>query len=108
MKVRTRKIPVTVPTKTVHFAPTVSTSMVEAMSVASFVSVHGDESRDTPKTSTEAAVSGSCGNEETRDLSSSATQKSKSEALEFDRLSIESNCSNSSQKRQQSSSSRLK
>ena len=34
--------PVTVPTKTVHFAPTVSTSMVETMSVASFVSVHGD------------------------------------------------------------------
>ena len=50
-------------------------------SIASLVSVHGDEFLDTSKTSTEVAVSGSCGNAETRDLSSSATQKFKSEAL---------------------------
>ena len=107
MKVRTMKVPVTVPTKAVHFVPTVSTSMVQTMSVASFVSVHGDESHDTPKTSTEAAVSASAGNAENRDLTSSEAQKSKSEALEFNRLSIGSNCSKSSQRRQQSSSSRL-
>ena len=100
MKVWTMKLPVTVSSKTVHFAPTVVTSMVETMSFASFVSVHGDDPHDTPPTSTEAAVSGSCGNAETRDLSSSATQKSKSEALQVDRLSIGSNCSNGSQKRQ--------
>ena len=108
MKVRTGKVPVTVPTKTVDFAPTVSTSRVETMSVASFMLVHGDEYRDYPKTGTEAAVSGSCESSGKRDLSSSETQKSKSVSLEFDRLSIGSNCSDSSQKRQQSSSSRLK
>ena len=77
-------------------------------SVASLISVHGDESRDTLKPCTETAVSESCGNAETTGMRSSATQKSKREVLEFDRLSIGSNCSNSSQETQQSSSSRLK
>ena len=50
--------------KTVHFAPTVSTSMVKTMSVAPFVSVHGDEPHNAQPTSTEAAVFGCCGNAE--------------------------------------------
>ena len=77
MKVRTRKLPVTVPLKTGHFARTVSTSMVETLSVTSFVSVQSDESHDTPETSTEAAVSGSCGNAEIGHLSPSATHNPK-------------------------------
>ena len=92
-KVQTLKVTVTVPTKTVYFGPTVTTSTVVAMSVASFVSVHGDESHDTSKTSTESAVSGSCGDADKRDLIPSETRKSKSEALDFERLSIGSNCS---------------
>ena len=78
-KVGTRKVPVTVPTKTVFFVPTVSNSMVENMSVSSFVSVHCGESHDTPKTSAEAAVFRSCGNAEKRYLISRKTQKSESE-----------------------------
>ena len=62
--------------------------MVETQSVASFVSVLGVESPDTPPASTEAAVFGSCENAEKRDLSSSEAQKSKSETLDFDTLSI--------------------
>ena len=61
-----------------------------------------------PTTSTELAVSASGGNAKKNNLSSSETQKTKSGALEFDRLSLGSNCSNGSQKRQQSSSSHLK
>ena len=78
--------------------------MVEAQSVASFVSVLGVESPDTPTKSSEAAVFGSCDNEEKRDLSSSEAQKSKSETLVFDRLSNWWNSSISSQKKQQPSS----
>ena len=69
------------------------------MSVASFVSVHGDQSHNTPSTSTKAALPASCRNAEKRDLSSSRSKKSKSEALEFDRLSIGSHCSNISPKK---------
>ena len=43
MKVQSMKVPLTVPSKTVTFTPTVSTSKVETMSVASFVSFHGDD-----------------------------------------------------------------
>ena len=60
------------------------------------MSVHGDESHDTSLTSTEAAVSGSCGTSEKKGPSSSEAQKSKSERLRFDRLSTGSNCCNSS------------
>ena len=73
MNLRTMKVPVTVRLKPVPFAPTVGTSMLETMSVASFVPVHGDESRNTPPTSREAAVSGSCGNAEKKLLNSSET-----------------------------------
>ena len=48
--------------------------MVETQLVASFVSVHGNEFRDTPPMSTEAAVSGSCENAEKTDLSSKILQ----------------------------------
>ena len=71
--------------------------MMKTISVASFVSVDDEESHNTPPTSTESAVFGSYGNTDKTDLSSSEAQKSKSEALDFDRLPIGSNCSNSSQ-----------
>ena len=103
-KFRTMKVPVTVPSKAAQFAPAVRASIVETMPVMSFVSVHGDESHDTPPPSTEAAF-GSCGNAERKNLTSSGAQKFKNEKLETDRLSVGSNCSNSSQKRQESLSS---
>ena len=108
MKVRTMKVPVTVLLRTVFFGPTMNTSMVETMSVATFVSFHGDECHDTPPKSMEATVTGSCGKAEKKDLISAVTQKSKSDTLDFERLSVGSNFSNSSQSRQQSSSNRLK
>ena len=70
--------------------------MVERMSVGSFVSVHGDEFRDTSPTSTEAVVSESCGTTEKGDLSSHEAEETKSETLDYDWLSIGSNCSDSS------------
>ena len=71
------KIPVAVLSKTVDFASTVGTSMLETMSV------YGDKSHNTPPTSTEAAMFGSCGNAQKKDLSSSKTPKCKSEALKL-------------------------
>ena len=101
-------VPVTAPSKTEQFAQILSNSMVETQSVASFVSVYGNASQDTPPTSAEAEVTGNCKNAEKTDLSSSEAQKSKSETLNFDRLSTGLNCSKNSRKRQQSSISRLK
>ena len=86
MKVGTMEVPLASPIKTVLFVPTVSTSMVETISVGSFVSVHGDESHDTPPTSTDPTVSASCGSAKKRDLSSSSAEKIKSGALDFDCL----------------------
>ena len=98
-------VAMTVSWKTVHFLPTVSTSMRETKSVASFVSVHADEPHDTPLTSTKAATPGNCGKAEKEDLREA--QKSKSETLDVHRLSTGSNCSNS-QGRQKLATSRLK
>ena len=50
MKVWTVKVPVTVPSKTVHFAPTMSISMVVKMPVTSIVLVHGNDSDKTSPT----------------------------------------------------------
>ena len=61
MKLPIMNIPVTVPSKSIQFAPTVSTSMVDTFSVASFVSVKDDEAHNSPPTKTEAAVFGSYG-----------------------------------------------
>ena len=108
IKLRTMQVSVADPSKTVRLAPIVSTKFLVSMSVASFVSVRGEGYRDTPPTTPEATVSGSFGNAEKRDLSSKEAQKSKSERLEFDRLSIGPNCSIDGQKRQQLSSSPLK
>ena len=58
----TKKVSVTFSSKTVQLATTVSVSMVDTQSAALFVSVHGDEFRDTPPTNTEAAIYGSCEN----------------------------------------------
>ena len=68
MEMRTMKVPVTVPTKTLYSAPAVFTSVVDTMSVSSFVSIHGNDSHSIPTTSTEAAVSAICGNAEKSDL----------------------------------------
>ena len=81
-------VPVTVTSETVNFPPAVGNSMVVTRSVASFVSFHGDKSRKTPPMSTETAVSGSCGDPEKEVLSSSETQKSNLEDLEFERLPV--------------------
>ena len=108
MKVATKKSSVTVSSKTVPFAPTVCTSVVETQSVASFVSVQGDESRDTLPMNTEAASTGGSEKADKGDTSASRVQKSNGETLDFDKLSMGSNCSNSIQKRQQSASCRLK
>ena len=69
MKLRTMQVSVAVPSKTVRFAPLVNTSFIDTMSVATIVSVHGEESCDTPPKSTKAKVSGSFGNAEKRDFS---------------------------------------
>ena len=108
MQLATKKSSVTVSSKTVQFAPTVCASVVETQSVASFVSVQGNESRDTLPTNTEAAPTGGSEKADKGDTSASRAQKSKSETLDFDKLSMGSNCSNSIQKRQQSASCRLK
>ena len=85
-----------------------SPSLVKTVSVASFVSVHGDGCYDTPPTSIEAAVSANVGNAKKRELILSETRKPKREELEFERLSFGTNCCICSQKRHQSSSSHLK
>ena len=105
MKLATKESSVTVSSKTVQFAPTVCTSVVETQSGLIYV---GDESRDTLPMKTEAAQTGGGGKADKEDTSASRTQKSKSETLDFDKLSMGSNCSNSSQKRQKSVSCRLK
>ena len=102
------KVLVTVPTKTVPFAATMSVPMMETTSVASFVSVQGEVSYDHPPRSTELTLSAKCVNAEKRGLSSSEFQRSNCEALEVVRLKFGSKCSNSSQERQQSLSDRLK
>ena len=74
------------------------------MSVASFLSVYGDDFHNTPTTSTKAAVSGSFGKVEKTDLCSIEVQRTKCETLHLHRLPTGSNRSNSSQERQHSSS----
>ena len=108
MKMRTNKVPLTVQSKAGHLVPTISISMMETMSVASFVSVHGDNSHDTLPTSTEAPVSRHCGNTTKRDLSSSEARRSKNETLDFVGWSTGWNCSDGKEKRQLSPSSGLK
>ena len=68
MRMRTMKVPVIVPSETAQFVPRVSTSTVETMSVASFVSVHSVKTRRIRPTSIEIAVLESCGNAEKRGL----------------------------------------
>ena len=88
MKVRSRKVPVTVPFKTVVFAPTVKTPMMEIKSVASFLPVHGDKSLDNPPMSTKAATPGRCGRVEKRDLRSSEAQNSNNGTVKVDRMHL--------------------
>ena len=88
----TRNVQVAVLSKTIHFARTVSTSMLEMLLVDSLVSVLGDVFHNIPPASTEAAVFGSFGNAGMGYLRSSQSQTSKTEKLVFERLSSGSNC----------------
>ena len=104
MKLRTMKVPVTVPSRTVLSAQRVNTSMADTMSVASIIS----RSHDVSPTSTEAEVFGRFEKAEEKNLSSNGAQRSKNETLGFDRLSAGSNFSDSSRKGQHVSSNRLR
>ena len=108
MKLATKKSSVTIFSKTMQFAPTVCTSLVETQSVSSFVSVQGDESRDTLRTNNGETPIGGGEKADKGDTSANRAQKSKGETLDFDKLSMGSNCSSSTQKKQQSASCRLK
>ena len=60
LKLSMTKVPATVSSKIAHFATTVSSSMWDMQSVASFVSFQRDEPHDTPRAGTEIAPPGSC------------------------------------------------
>ena len=105
MELRTMKAPATVSTKkfSLH-GQWVRRSTSNKISV----SVSGKESRDNLPTSTKAAQSGSCEKNEKAYTISNTAQKSKRETRDFVKLSIQSKCSNCSQKKQQSGGRCLK
>ena len=83
MKFRKRTIPVPVLSKMVQFAFTARTWLVETQSAISYVSVHGDDSHETPLNNTKATVSGIYENAKKRDLGLGEAQTSKKSSARF-------------------------